>query len=155
MEKIGELLNKKSSCDLVPPGWLYKEMSGYLDRADMVMDRGTGITVVEVGGPLGSKRIQRTGFGMQLPLKRQPEYKVAQVVSYEPALKLLAKLYDKVTLSVSSLENDQNGNMVVAVGMLAAAGLCDVSPEVVRLSVAGKEFVEFLVGDESSVSMQD
>lgn len=155
MEKIRELLNKENTCGLVPPRWLYGEMSGYLDKNDMVIEHGTGITVVEVDEPLGSEWIQRTGFGIRLPLKRQQEYKVAQVVYYEPALKLLAELYDKVTLSVSSLKNDQNGNTIIAVGMLAAAGLCDVSPEVVRLSVEGKEFVEFLVGEESLVTAED
>lgn len=103
----------------------------------------------------GQDQIQMMGMGIPLPLSWQQEFKVAQVESYEPALKLLAKLYDKVTLPASSLANDQNGNIAIAVGMLAAAGLCDVSPTAVRLSPEGKDFVELLASDKYSVLLQE
>ena len=130
-------------------------VSGYLDIADMAREGNINWMVYEVDKPLGIEQIKMTGFGMPSQLTRPQEYKAAEVMFYEPALKLLAKLYDKVALSVSSLASEKNGNMVIAVGMLAAAGLCDVSPEAIRLSVAGKEFVELLVGDESLPATKD
>lgn len=75
--------------------------------------------------------------------------RLAQVQSYEPALKLLAELYDRVALPVDSLRTDNGASIVIAVGMLAAAGLCDVSPDAVRLSPEGKDLVEFLTHDDS------
>lgn len=157
MVKIGELLNKTSTCEfnvLSRRVRNWPSLSGYLNRTDWVVTYLPG-KVLKFDALPGSERIQRRGFGIPLPLTRQQEYKAAQVVSCEPALKLLAELYDKVTLSVSSLASDKNGNTVIAVGMLAAAGLCDVSPKAVRLSIAGKEFVELLLGHESLVPAQD
>lgn len=71
--------------------------------------------------------------------------RLAQVQSYEPALLLLAELYDRVALPVDSLRADKGASIVIAVGMLAAAGLCDVSPDAVRLTPEGRDFVEYLV----------
>jgi hypothetical protein len=163
VEKIGELLKRssdrevgvvhKSWTSLWPPPWA--PVSGYLDIADMGSDYNPRWVVYGVDKSLGSEQVEMSGFGMPLPLTRQQEYKAAQVVYYEPALKLLAELYDKVALSVSSLAIDENENTVIAVGMLAAAGLCEVSPKAVRLSVAGKEFVELLMGDEALVPIED
>ena len=79
------------------------------------------------------------------PIAQQQAFRVAQAVSYEPALELLAKLYDRGVLPASSLARHRNGNMPIAVGLLAAAGLCDVSPLSVRLSAEGRDVVEGLV----------
>lgn len=98
------------------------------------------------------ERLVMTGMSMP-PLTHQQAFRVGQVVSYEPALMLLADLYDKVALSASSLTKHENGNRAIAVGMLAAAGLCDVSPLAVRLSAEGKDLVELLAKSEESVIM--
>jgi hypothetical protein len=159
VEKIGMVLNKKKGLEtgFLHASWLKhcSQVSGYLDTADIVWEDNPRWVVYEVDKSLGSEQIEMTGFGIPSKLTRQEEYKVAQVMCYEPALKLLAELYDKVALSVSSLASEKNGNTVIAVGMLAEAGLCDISPKAVRLSVKGKEFVEFLMGDKSLVAMQD
>lgn len=101
----------------------------------------------------GLEALQQTVeiVGIRTPFSstRRQGLKLAQVQSYEPALKLLAELYDKVTLPVASLRTDENGSMAIAVGMLAAAGLCDVDPGAVRLSPEGKDFVEFLTDDDN------
>jgi len=158
MEDVEERLSEKGlGIRFTREPWMraffHSLKSGYLDTADLVKEHDTSGTVFGLDKQLESEQIQMRGFGIALPLTQQQEYKVAQVVSYKPALELLAELYDKVALSVSSLTSDKSGNMLIAVGMLAAAGLCDVSPEAVRLSIAGKEFVELLVGDESLVSI--
>lgn len=90
--------------------------------------------------------VEMVGIRMPSWLTIQQELKIAQVKSYEPALRLLAELYDKVSLPASALINKDNTNTIIAVAMLAAAGLCDVSPSTVRLSPEGKDFVELLKG---------
>jgi len=104
---------------------------------------------------LGQASIEMTGIRIPLPITRQQVFKIAQVECYEPALRLLAKLYDEVMLPASSLAKDQNGNVAIAIGMLAAAGLCEVSPAGVRLSAEGKDLVELLAGTEYSVPTQE
>ena len=90
--------------------------------------------------------VEMVGIRMPSWLTIQQGVKIAQVQSYEPALRLLAELYDKVSLPVASLINKDNASTIIAVAMLAAAGLCDVSPSTVRLSPEGKDFVELLKG---------
>lgn len=105
---------------------------------------------------LGALRETVEMVGIRTPswLTRGQEIKMAQVQLYEPALKILAELYDKVAVPVSSLANDKNASTVIAVAMLAAAGLCDVSPAAIRLSPDGRDFVELLKGDHAAANVE-
>lgn len=89
------------------------------------------------------KEIQRT-----IPVTHEQLFKRAQVEYHNPALRLLGKLYKRTVLEASSLGSEDIENVAIAVGMLAAAGLCDVDPVAVRLSNEGKEFVQSLIATE-------
>lgn len=81
------------------------------------------------------------------------DIKLGQVLSYEPALELLAKVYEEVVLPISSLVKDCKETSIIAVGLLAAAGLCEVSPLSIRLSPEGCEFVRHLSENEEQVAL--
>jgi len=101
--------------------------------------------------PTKGEYIQILATDFPMPVIQKQSFKIAQVLSYEPALQLLGDIYDKVSLPVTSMVQKRDGNLLISLSMLAAAGLCDVSPVAVRLSDEGKKLVEFITQSEAEV----
>lgn len=76
---------------------------------------------------------------------KQKALQVGQALSFQPAVSLLSELYDGLVLAYADLKKRMEPNFVVAIGLLAVAGLCDVSSLSIRITTEGKELVDFLM----------
>lgn len=88
---------------------------------------------------------ERAMFEYELPSTERTSLELGQVLSYEPALRLLAELYDEASIQVDAIKENCDEEMTISVGILAAAGLCSVSPTSIRLSRKGREFAECFI----------
>jgi hypothetical protein len=77
----------------------------------------------------------------------------AAVLDFEPALELLTELSSKGALVAAELETRLSTRLVLAVGMLAGAQLCDIDNRAVRINAAGMDFVEGFASDFSNSSV--
>lgn len=80
-------------------------------------------------------------------LMRRVSLMRAAILGFEPALRLLTELYSKGALLATELETRLDTSLVLAVGMLAAAQLCDIDSRAVRITLGGMDFVEDLASE--------
>ena len=66
--------------------------------------------------------------------------KAAEVFNDESSVRLLARLYESLSLAYSELPLDETNG--IALARLAAAGFCDIGPLRARISDAGRQFID-------------
>ena len=93
----------------------------------------------ELSGPFGL-RVSNIDPWLARSLTRK-NFKIEQATYNDAALEILSDLYEKGVLSKKDLRKYVGARKAIALGMLAAAELCDVDQQGVRIALGGRTLV--------------